>query len=469
MGARHAARWSLITLLVAVAPAAAGQMTLLEAVKAGNTDTVRSLLQQKANVNAAEPDGSTALHWAAHRDDLGTAEMLIEAGADARAANRYGVTPLALACTNGSASLIEVLLKAGADANAASPEGETALMTAARTGKVDALKMLVAHRAKVNEKESWRGQTALMWAALENNVAATEMLVEVGADIEAKSKGGFTPLMFAVRAGHAPVVEALIKAGANINATLPDGNSPLHVAMINAHYALGVRLLEAGATVDANGPGWTPLHQLMWTRRPNTNRGTLPPVQTGRLDTMQMAAAFVKHHADLNARISKQPSDTHRHMGSRIGSTPLLLAAKAADAEMMRFLLASGADPQAQTTQHSTVLMYASGVGIWNVGESAGTNEEALEAVKAALELPGVDVNAVNEEGESAMHGAAYRGANAMVQLLFDKGAKLELKNKKGWTPIMITEGVHYPNTFQRRLDTAELLRKLAGARTAHQ
>ena len=203
------------------------------------------------------------------------------------------------------------------------------------------------------------------------------------------------------------------------------------------------------------------MHQLMWTRRPNQNRGLLPPVATGSMTSMDLAKVLIEHGADPNARMTRQPTkDLHRHMGTRLGSTPLLNAAKLADAEIMRFLLANGADPTLKTVTNTTLLMWSAGVGIWNIGESAGTNEDALEAVKVALDT-GADVNAVDDRNETALHGAAYRGANEIVKLLVERGVQLNVKNENAWTPLVIAEGVFYPNTFQRRLDTAELLRKL--------
>lgn len=455
---------SVVLLAAPVAgTAAAGDDALMEAARSGNVEMLRTLIARRADVNAAEADGTTALHWAVQQDNLEAAELLMRAGADVKAANRYGVTPLWAACTNGNAAMISRLLDAGADANTVLPEGETALMTAARTGRVEAIRVLLARGAAVNPVEGWRKQTALMWASAEGHLDAVKVLLEAGADIQARSagEGKFTAFLFAVRAGRRDVVDALLDAGADVNDRLSDTTSALHLAIINAHFELAANLVKRGAQVNDAGPGWTPLHQLMWTRRPNQNRGLLPPTSTGSLTSMDLAKVLIDHGANPNARMTRQPTkDLHRHMGTRLGSTPLLNAAKLADPEMMRFLLANGADPTLKTVTNTTLLMWAAGVGIWNIGESAGTNEEALEAVKVALET-GADVNAVDDRNETALHGAAYRGADEIVKLLVERGANVNVKNENGWTPLVITEGVFYPNTFQRRLDTAELLRSL--------
>jgi ankyrin repeat protein len=309
-----------------------------------------------------------------------------------------------------------------------------------------------------------------MWAASENNTAAARALIAAGAALEVRSKGGFTPLLFAVRGGQIAAADVLLTAGANVNAALPDGTSALVLAVTNAHYELAARLLDRGADPNADAQGWSALHQLAWTRRPNKGFANPGPVPTGTLDGLSLVKQLAAHGANLNARQTKEPKDGYRNLLNRVGATPFLLAAKSADVDLMRTLVASGTDPLIATADHTTPLMAAAGVGIWAVGESPGTNEEALAAVKLALELGG-DVAAVNDYGQTALHGAAHRGANAIVELLVEQGARLDARVTKagggnlgwkvGWTPLTIAEGLFYANSLKRFPETATLLRRL--------
>jgi len=452
-------------LLLAASFSVAGrEASLVEAAKNGDGATVRVLLVGDADVNSRSADGTTALHWAAQNQDLEMADRLLAAGADARAANRYGVTPLYLACTNGQAAMIERLLAAGADPNMALPEGETALMTAARTGSVDAVGVLLAHGADVNARESWKGQTALMWAAAENNADVIRQLAEAGADVQATTHAGaMTPLFFAVRAGHVAAARALLDVGADVNAALPDGMSALLLAVYNAHYELAAFLLDRGADPNAAAHGWTALHQVAWSRRPNRGFNLPGAVTTGSLDSLDLVRKLVEHGANVNARQTAEPKDGNRNMLNRIGSTPFLQAAKTADVPLMRLLLERGADPAITTEEGTTALMVAAGVGIWAPGESPGDHDEGLAAVKLAFEAGGGDVNDVDDNGETAMHGAVYRGgAIPIIQFLAEHGARLDVVNAKGWTPLVAAEGVEYtPNVLKRYPEAAALLRSL--------
>jgi ankyrin repeat protein len=478
--------------------------SLVDAVKRGDAAAIATLVRSRADVNAADLDGTSALHWAIVRDNLTAVDALLKAGADVKKANRYGVTPLAVACTNGNAEIIKRLLDAGADPNTITVDGETVLMEASRTGKPEAVKLLLAHGAKANAQEELRGQTALMWAAAENNVDVVNTLVEAGADINARSRGGFTPLLFAVRAGSKASVNALLDRGADVNDLLqpaaapqrpgarppaavsarpqgqgggveqllqvyntgsrrgggPSGTSALVLAITNAHFELASLLLDYGADPNADGQGWTALHQIAWTRKPPIQHGLPPAVPTGRMDSLELAEKLLQYGANPNARMTKEPADGARNILNRIGSTPFLQAAKLGDVPYMKLLVKYGADPNLKTAEGATALMAAAGVGIWQVGESAGTNEEAFAAVKLCYEL-GNDVNAVDTNGETALHGAAHRGSNEMVKFLVEKGAKLNVANALGWTPWIIADGVFYPNTYNRRLDTAALLLQL--------
>ena len=425
--------WWIVPLLSVLSLGAAGGETpLIEAVKSGDVTTLSALMQQRVDVNLAEPDGTTALHWAAHRDDLGAADLLIGAGADVTAANRYGVTPLTLACINGNAAMLEKLLDAGADPNSSLPEGETVLMTAARTGKVDAVKVLLARGADVHAKDGWRETTALMWAAAEDNPATVEALLERGANIHERAKNGFTPLLFAAREGGIDTARALLAAGADPNDATPaervlqldvwveldHGTSALVLAIINVNFELAALLLDKGADPNAADPRGSALHALAWVRRPGYSNPP-PRTPTGNMDSLELAEALLVHGANPNVQLVWEEIRFDRNRGavklppnisvgrnwlSFIGATPFYLAAKHCDVDLMRLLADNGADPTLATVQNVTPLMAAAGLGYWD-GESPGiqngiSEPETLAAVKLAWEL-GNDVNAVTDYGDT--------------------------------------------------------------------
>jgi ankyrin repeat protein len=418
---------------------------------------------QTAGTNAPRPDGTTPLHEAAYADDVPAMTRLIAAGANVKAANRYGVTPMWLACLNGSAAAIELLLEAGADANTVLPGGETVLMTAARTGKVAAVNVLLRRGANVNAKEEWRGQTALMWAAAEGHAAVIEALVEGGADVHARSTGGFTALLFAAREGQIAATKALLAAGANLNDSIPAttpidepapeetatgpaeaGLNVFLLATANAHFELATSLLDQGADPNAAPRGWTALHQMLWVRKMGIAGSNDPaPPGSGNLTSLEFVRKLVAQGADVNARATKRPQMGLTTLNS-IGATPFLLAARTADFELMRLLAGLGADPKMPNEDNTTPLMVAAGVGTQNPGEDPGTEAEVLEAVKLALELGG-DLNAVDNNGETVMHGAALKHVPSVVRYLAERGARMEVwnrPNKRGWTPLKIAEGV---------------------------
>ena len=464
---RHAVATALSLLVAAAALVAAGQ-PLVDAVKRGDRAAVRTLLGQRADVNAAEPDGTTALHYAIQRADAETVDLLIAAGADAKAVNRYGISALHVAATMGSAPILERLLQAGATAGSATSEGETALMAAARNGDAASVKVLVSRGARVDATEGWKGQTALMWAAAENNAAAMRVLIEAGASIRARSKAGvFTPLLFAVRAGHVDATRVLLDAGASVNDPMEDGTSPLVLALLNGHYELASFLIDRGADPNADRQGWTALHQIAWTRRPNTGFNLPGAVQTGNVPSLEVVRKLVKAGANVNARQKREPRDGFRNQLNRVGATPFLLAAKAVDLPLMRVLLELGADAKIPTEDGTTVLMAAAGVGIWAPGENPGTDDEAVTALKLAFEAGSNDVDAINGNGDTAMHGAVYRaGSIGMLSFLLEKGAKPDVRNHKGWTPLIAADGVEYtPNVLKRYPDTAAFLRKALAER----
>jgi ankyrin repeat protein len=449
-----------VSLLLLACPAARGaDAPLADAAEKLDRVRLQALLEQKADVNASQADGMTALHWAVYHDDLETARMLVKAGANVKAANGYGVTPLALACTNGNDEAVALLLAAGADPNAALSGNETALMTAARTGKLGAVKALLKAGADVNARER-KGQTALMWAAAEGHAAVVEALLAAGADFRTPLASGFTPLFFGVREGRTDVVKALLKAGADVNEAMAPkrnasgkaprrGTTPLIMAVENGHFELALALVEAAADPNDQRSGFTALHTLTWVRKPNRgdgDDGDPAPIGSGNLTSLEFAKALVAHGADVNARLKRGASG--RGILTRSGATPFLLAAVTADAPLMRALVALGADPLMPNAQHCSPLLAAAGVGTHAPGEEAGTEPEALEAVALALEL-GNDVNAVDDNGETAMHGAAYKNLPKVVELLAARGARIELwnrKNKWGWTPHSIAQGYRVGN-----------------------
>jgi len=454
-----------VVLLLGLGVTLPGQSrTLLDVVKTGDAAAARTLLARGGDPNSADADGSTVLHFAVENDETELIQALLAAGARARVANRHGITPLHLAATNGNATIVQRLIAAGADVNGVTPGGETALMMAARTGDPETIKALLTHGAMVDAKEGWRGQTALMWAATENNAAAIRLLVEAGADVKTKSTGGsFTAFLFAVRGGHIDAARALLDSGANVNERLSDGMSALVLALYNAHFELAAFLLDRGADPNAAEQGWTALHQVAWSRRPNRGFNMPGAVPTGRIDSLELVRKLVAKGANVNARMTKEPRDGNRNMLNRIGATPFVMAAKSADVPLMRVLLESGADPKIKTNDGTSALMAAAGVGVYGPGESPGTHEEALEAVKLAYEAGGGDVNDVNRDGETALLGAVYRGgAVPVIQFLSDKGAKLDVANKKQWTPLLAAEGVVYASSGIRRYpEAAALIRKL--------
>jgi uncharacterized protein len=469
MQVKRIAGWVLVALLPAVHVDVAGagaRAPLVAAVRSRDAAAVSVLLKQPSSVNVAEADGTTALHVATDLDDLATARLLVGAGADVKAANRYGVTPLYSAAVNGNAAMIELLLGAGADAGTALPEGETALMTAARTGKVDAVRVLLAHGADVNTRESWKHQTALMWAAHEGNAGTVKLLLDAGANINDRSIFGWTPLLFAARQGQIDTIKTLIAAGANVNDTLPDRTSALVTAIQGLNYEAAGVLLENGIDPNASGQGWTALHELVWSRRPQRGQNNPGQKPQGNLSSLDLARKLVEHGADINARETKEPnSDMEgRNSLNRFGATPFFLAAKSCDVPMMQALLALGADPFLGNVDGDTPLMVAAGVGVYSQGESPGEPEESAQAVKMLLDL-GAPVNDVDKNGETALHGPAWRGSNEAVMLLVNAGARLDVRNKRGWLPLTIADGVYYNARVMMNLHTAKLLRDLMVAR----
>ena len=450
--------------------ATASESPLADAVERGETSSILALLDQGSDINATQADGMTALHWAAHRDDLEAAERLVEKGADVQAANRYSVTPLSLACTNGNGAMVELLLDAGADPNSTLRGGETALMTAARTGKLAAVKALLTRGADPNRTENYRKQTALMWAAADGHADVVKALVEAGADFSAALRSGFTPLLFGVRAGRIDVVRALLEAGADANETIqPEdkpryapraGTSALLLAATNAHFELAALLLDAGADPNADLTGYTVLHAIASVRKPGVGDNDPAPEGSGTMTSIEFVKKMAAHGANLDARMTKNVNLGNTRLNKR-GATPFLLAAQSADAELMRTLAALGADPLLPNEDNTTPLMVAAGVGTRSPGEDAGTEDEVIEALEVALEL-GADINAVDSNGETVMHAAAYKNLPRVVEFLAEQGADHEVWNKKnehGWTPLTIARGYRFGNFKPSAVTVAALQR----------
>lgn len=470
----------LITLLtVSVAAAAGVDHQLVDASRNQDTQTVRTLLSQHVDVNVRADDGSTALLWAAHWNDVGTADLLLRAGADANAANDFRITPLSLACTNGSASLVEILLKAGANPRTPIATGETPLMTCASSGSADAVRMLIARGADVNAKEPSQNQTALMWAAAERHPDVIRIFIEAGADLQAHTRKGFTALHFAAREGDLESARLLLAAGVSVNvrsqpespetgrgrgespkgrtasggggargpayqATLSAGSTPLLVATVRGHVPLALFLLEKGADPNVGDAGFTPLHWASgtWESGPsNPVYGFTDPMSgiPGRQAKLQLVKALLAHGANPNGRMTQRPPGFAGGYEDAPGATPFLLASAATNLEIMRLLLDAGANPAQATDTKATPVMAASGLNR-GIGESPITEEQALATVRFLIEL-GADARGATTSGENALYGAAYRGWNTLLGLLIDKGADVNAVSKAGVTPWLAASG----------------------------
>jgi ankyrin repeat protein len=484
-----------VALLCGGAAAVHAADSLLEAAEAGNSAAAMALVAGKADVNAHQEDGTTALHWAAYHDDLPLLRQLIKAGAKVNVTNDYGSTPLAEAAERADPEALRILLEAGADVESPNAQGQTALMTVARTDVVEAAKVLVAHGAKVNASEKWRGQTALMWASAQSRPAMVQFLVSHGAEVNARETlrewprrvtaeprpqnrplGGLTPLLFAAREGCAACAAAMIKAHADVELTDPEGITPLVMSILNAQSDTAAVLIKAGANVNTwDMWGRAPLYSAVdYNTTPRGGRPDRPSAdQTTALDVIAM---LLKRGANPDMQLKLFPP--YRSLGQdrggdgmlTVGTTPLIRAAKAGDSASIHLLLAAGAKPDLANSLGITPLMAAAGIGSTTIDIRARfRNEQKCITAAKLLLAAGVDVNASNNNGQTALHGAAQSGWNNFVQLLADHGAMLSVKDHFGSTPLDVAQGK--VGTSGRpgvggggevHKDTAALLTKLA-------
>ncbi|MCU1335726.1 MAG: hypothetical protein JWO19_1307 [Bryobacterales bacterium] len=485
-----------LLLAILSIPGWASDTQIADAAQKGDATLVRSLLSQKADVNAPQPDGSTALHWIVRADDLETAELLIHAGANVSAANRRGVTPLDLACVNGSASMIRKLLDAGANPNSAHPDGLTPLMTAARTGNPEAVRVLLDKGAVVNAKDNIGDQTALMFAVTENHPEAVRVLLDRGADVNARTtrvdtppattgnlqgigraqnrekpvpQGAMTPLLYAARDGRTEIARMLLAAGANLNQTEANGESPLLIAILNGQIEVAQYLLDKGANPNAtDGFGRAPL----WSAVDYRNLDAAEASGTNgvnREPVLPLIRALLERGANPNVQTKVEPPSRRWMMGfgarqwvNPAGQTPFVRAALAGDIAVMRLLLEHRADPNIPTMAGATALMSAAGVGWVPRQTYTEPKELILEAVRLCVEN-GANVNAANSKGFTALHGAAYRGLDDVVQFLVQKGGRVDAKDSEGRTPAVFAEGAYLAgNPPEKKSSTVALLQKLA-------
>jgi uncharacterized protein len=463
-------------------PLQAGDMRLVQAAANDDATTVRVLIQQRADVNAPLPDGTTALHWAVRANDLAIVESLLAAGANAKAQDRYGLTPLRLACENANTAMLRRLLDAGADPNSPDPQGTTALMIAARTdGGTDAVKLLLERGAAVNAKDSVQ-TTALMWAVRSNHSEIVDLLIHHDAEINARTRKGnppprrapdsgggshglgivrggwpergyqeptpgeITALLYAARDGRLEIARTLIAANASVNQLEANGVSPLIEAIANNHIDVARLLIDRGA--DANTMDW-------WGRTPLWTAVDLRDLEVNKTDdngvdrpaALQLIQALLDHGANVNARTKEVPPLRRWLMPLSdiswvdfTGQTPFLRASISADLAVMQLLLDKGADPNIATFAGTTPMLAAAGVN-WVGGQTYSESQKFREAVELCL-AHGADVNAVNSMGITALIGAVNRGSDDIIELLVKKGARLDVKDQQGRTPLVWAKGV---------------------------
>jgi ankyrin repeat protein len=491
---------------------AAGDTRLADAAMKRDTATVRKLIDQHVDVNAPGADGTPPLHWLVRVDDFETARRLIRAGADVSKPNRYGVTPMSLASANGNAEMIALLLEAGADANVTDQTGETALMTATKVGNVDAIRTLLDHGATIDARDPAFQQTALMMAVRENHPDVLKLLLDRGAQVNVQTRtgatpnwvlpnsvpgfghgigivrgglpdrgsrflipGAMTPLLYAARDGRIESAKLLLGAGAEIEHTDANGITPLLIAITNNHIEMARYLIDRGANVKAvDWYGRTPLWAAVETRNMDVDSSTFEN-GVDRAPVLELIKVLLDKRVDVNARMKETPPIRRQmlHVTGDLswvdftGQTPFLRATLSADLEVMRLLLAHGADPKIPAFAGTTALMAAAGVN-WVVDQTTDEGPAArLEAVKMCYDL-GLGVNDVNSMGITAVMGAANRGSDDIIEFLVSKGAKLDAKDKEGRTPLNWAEGVFLATHPARpKPSSIALIKKLMNPATA--
>jgi hypothetical protein len=468
-GRRQIAAISLTLLVAGFAALASaadipGDSRLVQAARNQDQKTIRELLAQKVDVNTRSSDGSTALLWLAHWNDLDSANLLLAAGADANTANDFRSTPLSEACINGNASLVRSLLKGGANPNTPTATGETPLMTCAKTGTADAVARLIEYGAAVNAAEPSENQTALMWAAAERHPETVKTLIDAHADLKANTKQGFTAIHFAARAGDIESVKLLLAAGVDVNIVTQAvgsanrisnflgisktigslGYTPLLVAVVRGRIDVAMYLLDHGADPNNIDAGFTPLHwaSSKWESfTANLVYGFDDPMAgiPDRDSKLRLVKALLAHGANVNLRMTKpQPNFAGGYLDAT-GATPLLLAASADDLEMMHILLNAGADPKILTASNASAIMAAAGLN-HSIGEDQVTEAQATEVVKVLLDL-GVNPKGETTFGENALFGPAYRGWNNLLKQLIDLGVNVNAVSKAGVSAYLAANG----------------------------
>jgi ankyrin repeat protein len=463
---RYGLRRAALTLAIAFALGEAGAFetapALVAAAKSGAHAAALELVAKGADINDTEADGTTALHWAVRSADRKLIAALLEAGAHANAQNRYGVTPQHLAAINGDAATLRLLLEAGADANVALPEGETVLLSAARTGSAAAIEVLLEFGAKVDSRENWYGETPLMWAAAQNHAEAVRTLIAHAADPNVRSApqtwekrrlsqnllplGEWTSLFYAARENALEAGKALIEGGADLNLTDPDGATALVIAIINAHNEFAAMLIEAGADLDiVDSSGMSALYAAADMHRLTVGHGRPNPRPVGVLDAADIVRQLLEHGANPNLALSKpiiQRQHTFGDFTQGEGSTPLLRAAKSGDIEIVRALVAGGADVNHAMPNGANALMFAAGLG-WRNGSplapsyDQGSDEEAIETI-AFLREAGLDLDGQDNDGNTALHAAiGGRASEAIITYLVkEAGADPMIRNAKNQTAL---------------------------------